>query len=120
MNRDEAPKVSESEKLADGQEIEIVGTAAVLPDHASKAIGQGISTDAGELLFIGKYEPFADTTVGSAVRVKGIVREKRLPMFEHPNDGSPASQGIPVPVGTDIETASLYFVIENPVWTIVQ
>ena len=104
--------------LTDGQRIDVVGTAAALPDHANKANGHGISTATESLLFSGDYEPISEDIIGLAIRVRGVVEEKRLPMFEHPNDGSPAPAGIPVPIGTDIEKASRYFVIVDPVWEV--
>jgi len=102
--------------LVDGQRIELVGIASVLPDHSNKANGHGISTGSGDFLFSGEYAPLPDKLKGSRIQVTGVVREQHLPMFEHPNNGSPAPQGIPVPKGTDIEKESLYFTIENPDW----
>ena len=102
--------------LANGQKIELVGIAAILPNHYEKQNGQGISTARGDFLFSGQFDSIPDSNIGARIQVAGIVRENRLPLFEHPNDGSPAPQGIPVSKGTDIEKESVYFTIENPSW----
>ena len=107
---------SEVPTFTNGQHIELSGIASVLPDHAEKRNSQGISTEQGDFLFSGQYDPLPDKLIGSRIHVTGEVREKHLPMFEHPNDGSPAPQGIPVPKGTDINNESVYFTIENPIW----
>ncbi len=110
----------QSQELVDGQQIELVGTAVILASHADKTMRRGISTSRGEFLFYGEYETIPEDPIGCRVRVTGTIRQKRLPMFEHPNDGSPAPQGIPVPAGTDIEKLSVYFVIESPIWKLLK
>ena len=107
---------SETSALVIGKKIELVGFAAVLPNHSEKQNGQGISTANGEFLFSGQYDHIPDSLLGLRIKVIGVVRENQFPMFEHPNDGSPAPAGIPVPNGTDIEKESIYFTIENPSW----
>ncbi len=104
------------ELFVDGSEFVITGKAVTLPDHANKANSQGVSTAKGDFLFSGSYSLCPKQLLGSKILVKGIIRKKRLPMFESDNDGSPVPQGIPVPHGTDIEKESVYYVIENPVW----
>jgi len=53
---------------------------------------------------------------GIKVRVKGILEQDHgLPVFV-PKEGEPVVQGIPVEEGTDLDEASLRYVIKNAKW----
>jgi hypothetical protein len=106
-------------KIFDGQSINLVGQAIEIPDHANKSPGVGVLADHNEMLFAGEYRPVPAQVLGERIRVRGVLREKHLPMFHSIPGPGEVPQGIAVPPGTDIAKESIYYVIENPVWELV-
>lgn len=99
--------------------IELTGIASDLPDHSEKANCQGIIVQKQGILFKGDYKQFSTDLLGKRIKVAGVLKMRRLPMFiwdktRRPN--GPIPPGIPMPPGTDIEKESIYYVIEDPKW----
>lgn len=56
---------------------------------------------------------------GRKVKVKGVLdQDHGLPVFV-PKEGEPVVQGIPVEEGTDLDEASLRYVIKNAEWDLI-
>ena len=104
----------------DGQRVELVGEGVTLPDHAEKSNGVGIVTEQGEFLFVGRYRPVPEGTLGARLRVRGVVRKRSLPMFHQAPGDEVVPQGVPVSPDTDIATESVYYVIEDPSWELAK
>ena len=102
-----------------GKEITVVGWA-VNRKNGAELVGEG-----GIELWIhdlaswpeGYYE---GGDRGKKVKVTGILTQDHgLPVFV-PKEGEPVVQGIPVEEGTDLEKASLRYVLKNARWELVE
>jgi hypothetical protein len=102
-----------------GKEITVTGWA-VNRKNGAELVGEG-----GLELWIhdlaswpeGYYE---GGEKGRKVRVTGILaKDHGLPVFV-PKEGEPVVQGIPVEEGTDLDEASLRYVLKNARWELVE
>ena len=103
--------------------VELTGIAGDLPDHSEKTNCSGITVNGQEILFKGNYRAVPKEVMGKEIKVEGILKIGRLPMFiqdEPPGPGKEAIQGIPMPPGTDLEKESICYYIENPKWKVVE
>ena len=104
-------------------QTELVGVAAELADHSEKSNCLGIIVDEQKVLFKGNFKSFKRGDLGRTIKVTGILKQEHLPMFiadEKRNSQKTIPQGMSMLPGTDIKKESLYYIIENPKWTIQQ
>jgi hypothetical protein len=101
--------------------VELVGIASHLPDHAEKANCPGITVHGEEILFKGKFSDVPRAMFGKRIKVTGNLQKGHLPMFVWDSTSNPRNdQGIPMFPGTDLEQVSIYYVIQNPKWEILE